>query len=70
MIEPALSFPSQVTLSSLVHSHIYILGAAGYSSFLSWWTWGSEGPLTNAGYHDFFGVVSFICFRPEWPWCW
>src|SRR5690606_36339227 len=25
------------------------------SSVLSWITWGSVGPLTNAGFHDFFG---------------
>jgi ammonia channel protein AmtB len=25
------------------------------SSLLSWLTWGSTGPLTNLGYHDFFG---------------
>ncbi|MPY80238.1 MAG: ammonium transporter [Actinophytocola sp.] len=25
------------------------------SSVLSWLTWGSVGPLTNLGYHDFFG---------------
>ena len=26
------------------------------SSLLSWLTWGSTGPLTNEGYHDFFGA--------------
>jgi ammonium transporter, Amt family len=26
------------------------------SSLLSWLTWGSVGPLTNEGYHDFFGA--------------
>jgi ammonium transporter, Amt family len=26
------------------------------SSVLSWLTWGSTGPLTNEGYHDFFGA--------------
>lgn len=26
------------------------------TSLLSWWTWGSVGPLTNAGFHDYFGV--------------
>ena len=26
------------------------------SSLLSWLTWGSTGPLTNLGYHDFFGA--------------
>ncbi len=30
--------------------------AAVTSSLLSWLTWGSTGPLTNAGYHDFFGA--------------
>jgi ammonium transporter, Amt family len=30
--------------------------AAIVSSLLSWVTWGSTGPLTNAGYHDFFGA--------------
>ena len=30
--------------------------AAIVSSLLSWLTWGSTGPLTNAGYHDFFGA--------------
>ncbi|MBD0282966.1 MAG: ammonium transporter [Thermoleophilaceae bacterium] len=30
--------------------------AAIVSSVLSWLTWGSTGPLTNAGYHDFFGA--------------
>ena len=25
------------------------------SSLLSWLTWGSTGPITNLGYHDFFG---------------
>jgi ammonium transporter, Amt family len=29
--------------------------AAVVSSLLSWLTWGSTGPLTNLGYHDFFG---------------
>ena len=26
------------------------------SSLLSWLTWGSTGPITNEGYHDFFGA--------------
>jgi len=26
------------------------------SSLLSWWSWGSVGPLTQLGFHDFFGV--------------
>ena len=30
--------------------------AAVVSSLLSWLTWGSTGPLTNEGYHDFFGA--------------
>ena len=30
--------------------------AAVVSSLLSWVTWGSTGPLTNEGYHDFFGA--------------
>jgi ammonia channel protein AmtB len=29
--------------------------AAIVSSLLSWLTWGSTGPITNLGYHDFFG---------------
>jgi ammonium transporter, Amt family len=29
--------------------------AAVVSSLLSWLTWGSTGPITNLGYHDFFG---------------
>lgn len=33
------------------------------SSLLSWWTWGSVGPLTNLGYHDFFGV-GFVYLFP------
>lgn len=33
------------------------------SSILSWWTWGSVGPLTNAGFHDFFGV-GFVYLFP------
>jgi ammonium transporter, Amt family len=33
------------------------------SSMLSWWTWGSVGPLTNAGFHDFFGV-GFVYLFP------
>jgi Amt family ammonium transporter len=30
--------------------------AAVVSSLLSWLTWGSTGPITNLGYHDFFGA--------------
>ncbi|OBY24671.1 ammonium transporter [Leisingera sp. JC1] len=33
------------------------------SSALSWATWGSVGPLTNAGFHDFFGV-GFVYLFP------
>ena len=33
------------------------------SSILSWLTWGSAGPLTNAGYHDFFGA-GFVYLFP------
>lgn len=33
------------------------------SSILSWWCWGSVGPLTNAGFHDFFGA-SFVYLFP------
>lgn len=37
--------------------------ASVVSSLLSWWTWGSVGPLTNAGFHDFFGV-GFVYLFP------
>ncbi|HSG12639.1 MAG TPA: hypothetical protein VLA22_02095 [Gaiellaceae bacterium] len=37
--------------------------AAVVSSVLSWLTWGSSGPLTNAGYHDFFGA-GFVYLFP------
>ncbi|MED5510336.1 MAG: ammonium transporter [Pseudomonadota bacterium] len=33
------------------------------SSIVSWWTWGSVGPLTNNGFHDFFGV-GFVYLFP------
>lgn len=33
------------------------------SSILSWLTWGSVGPLTNSGFHDFFGV-GFVYMFP------
>jgi Amt family ammonium transporter len=38
-------------------SAFYVVSAvaAVVSSLLSWLTWGSTGPLTNLGYHDFFG---------------
>jgi ammonium transporter, Amt family len=37
--------------------------AAVVSSVLSWLTWGSTGPLTNAGFHDFFGI-GFVYLFP------
>ncbi len=37
--------------------------AAVVSSALSWATWGSVGPLTNMGFHDFFGV-GFVYLFP------
>src|SRR5918995_1081632 len=39
-------------------SAFYVVSAvaAVVSSLLSWLTWGSTGPLTNLGYHDFFGA--------------
>ena len=37
--------------------------AAIVSSVLSWLTWGSTGPLTNAGFHDFFGI-GFVYLFP------
>ena len=33
------------------------------SSILSWWSWGSVGLLTNAGFHDFFGA-GFVYLFP------
>jgi Amt family ammonium transporter len=36
--------------------------AAIVSSVLSWLTWGSTGPLTNLGYHDFFGSAFVYVF--------
>jgi ammonia channel protein AmtB len=36
--------------------------AAVVSSVLSWLTWGSVGPLTNAGFHDFFGIAFVYLF--------
>ena len=46
-------------------SAFYITSAVAtiVSSFLSWWCWGSVGPLTNAGFHDFFGA-SFVYLFP------
>ncbi|MBZ8117632.1 ammonium transporter [Roseovarius sp. LXJ103] len=46
-------------------SAYYVLSAvaAVVSSVLSYYTWGSVGPLTNAGFHDFFGV-GFVYLFP------
>jgi ammonia channel protein AmtB len=35
--------------------YIICVVMAVVSSLLSWLTWGSTGPITNLGYHDFFG---------------
>jgi len=43
--------------------YITCVVAAVASSFLSYATWGSVGPLTNAGFHDFFGV-GFVYMFP------
>lgn len=43
--------------------YITCIVSALMSSLLSWWTWGSVGPLTNAGFHDFFGV-GFVYLFP------
>lgn len=43
--------------------YIFSAVAAVASSVLSWITWGSVGPLTNAGFHDFFGV-GFVYLFP------
>src|SRR5918999_2184128 len=46
-------------------SAFYIISAvaAVVSSLLSWLTWGSTGPITNLGYHDFFGS-GFVYLLP------
>ena len=46
-------------------SAYYITAAVAtiVSSILSWLTWGSVGPLTNLGFHDFFGV-GFVYLFP------
>lgn len=46
-------------------SAYYITAAVAtvVSSLLSWATWGSVGPLTNIGFHDFFGV-GFVYLFP------
>ena len=43
--------------------YVICVVAAVVSSVLSWLTWGSTGPLTNAGYHDFFGI-GFVYLFP------
>lgn len=43
--------------------YVFSVVAAVASSVLSWFTWGSVGPLTNAGFHDFFGV-GFVYLFP------
>ena len=42
--------------------YVICVVAAVISSVLSWLTWGSTGPLTNAGFHDFFGVAFVYLF--------
>ncbi|MFN3823404.1 MAG: ammonium transporter [Pseudorhodobacter sp.] len=42
---------------------VFCVVAAVASSILSFFTWGSVGPLTNAGFHDFFGV-GFVYLFP------
>jgi len=42
---------------------IFCAVATVVSSALSWATWGSVGPLTNPGFHDFFGV-GFVYLFP------
>jgi Amt family ammonium transporter len=43
--------------------YVICVAAAVVSSILSWLTWGSTGPLTNAGFHDFFGI-GFVYMFP------
>lgn len=43
--------------------YISACAATIVSSVVSWITWGSVGPLTNIGYHDFFGV-GFVYLFP------
>jgi Amt family ammonium transporter len=43
--------------------YVICVAAAIVSSVLSWLTWGSTGPLTNAGFHDFFGI-GFVYLFP------
>ncbi len=42
---------------------VLCVAATLVSSLLSWATWGSVGPLTNPGFHDFFGV-GFVYLFP------
>ncbi len=42
--------------------YVICVVAAVVSSVLSWMTWGSTGPLTNAGFHDFFGIAFVYLF--------
>jgi ammonia channel protein AmtB len=42
--------------------YVICVAAALMSSVLSWWTWGSTGPLTNQGFHDFFGIAFVYLF--------
>lgn len=42
---------------------IFAVVASLGSSIVSWAAWGSVGPLTNAGFHDFFGV-GFVYLFP------
>ncbi len=43
--------------------YVLCVAATIMSSILSYMTWGSAGPLTNAGYHDFFGA-GFVYLFP------
>lgn len=43
--------------------YVFSAVAAVASSVLSYFTWGSVGPITNAGFHDFFGV-GFVYLFP------
>lgn len=42
--------------------YVVCVVATVVSSVLSWLTWGSTGPLTNLGYHDFFGSAFVYVF--------
>jgi ammonia channel protein AmtB len=43
--------------------------AAIVSSILSWLLWGSTGPITNLGFHDFFGSAFVYVSRARWRSC-